>query len=152
MSYERPMQTDALGLTCCVRLHETTTMLALVGTCCVQFETGQTFGATSPNISIVLWPAKRSTTMLASWKRPCMRIAIFFQDYCTRMHCFIRQPPTMLAIAAFVCMHQATSANNYHIVGLTMLWLVASVCMGLSHKKGKLHAENLKEIQDDCQV
>ena len=41
-------------LTCCVRLHGTTTMLALVGTCCVQFETGQTFGPTSPNISIVL--------------------------------------------------------------------------------------------------
>ena len=35
-----------------------------VGTCCVQFETGQTFGPTSPQISIVLWPAKRSTTML----------------------------------------------------------------------------------------
>ena len=28
-------------------------MLALVGTCCVHFETGQTFGPTSPNISIV---------------------------------------------------------------------------------------------------
>ena len=33
-------------------------MLALVDTCCVQFETGQTFGPTSPNISIVLRPAK----------------------------------------------------------------------------------------------
>ena len=41
-------------VTCCVRLHGTTTMLALVGTCCVQFETGQTFGPTSPNIFIVL--------------------------------------------------------------------------------------------------
>ena len=30
-------------VTCCVRLHGTTTMLALVDTCCVQFETGQTF-------------------------------------------------------------------------------------------------------------
>ena len=28
-------------------------MLPLVGTCCVHFETGQTFGPTSPNISIV---------------------------------------------------------------------------------------------------
>ena len=34
-----------------------------VGTCCVQFETGQTFARTSPNISIVLWPAKRSAYM-----------------------------------------------------------------------------------------
>ena len=41
-------------VTCCVRLHGTTTMLAFVGTCCVQFETGQTLGLTSPNISIVL--------------------------------------------------------------------------------------------------
>ena len=30
-------------VTCCFRLHRTTSMLALVGTCCVQFETGQTF-------------------------------------------------------------------------------------------------------------
>ena len=39
-------------------------MLALVGSCCVQFETGRIFGPTSPNISIVLLPAKRSATML----------------------------------------------------------------------------------------
>ena len=38
-----------------------------VGTCCVEFETGQTFSATSPNISIVLWPAKRGATMLRSF-------------------------------------------------------------------------------------
>ena len=57
-------------------------MLALVGTCCVQFETSQTFGPTSPNISIVLWPAKRSLlgtpTILASWKRLRTRLVIFF--------------------------------------------------------------------------
>ena len=35
-----------------------------VGTCCVQFETGQTFDPTSPNISVVLWQAKRTATML----------------------------------------------------------------------------------------
>ena len=54
----RPVQTDAtlLGPTCCVRLHGSTTMLALVGTCCVQFET---------NISIVLLPAERSATNVA---------------------------------------------------------------------------------------
>ena len=58
-------------VTCCVRLHGTTTMLALVGTCCVQFETGQTFGPTSPNIFIVLWPAKHSATMSRpfTWNR-----------------------------------------------------------------------------------
>ena len=32
-----------LGPTCCVHLHGTTTMLVLLGTCCLQFETGQTF-------------------------------------------------------------------------------------------------------------
>ena len=38
------MQTDVtlLSPTCCVRLHGTTTMLGLFGTCCV-FDTGQTF-------------------------------------------------------------------------------------------------------------
>ena len=29
-------------------------------------KTGQTFDPTSPNISIVLWPAKRNATMLAN--------------------------------------------------------------------------------------
>ena len=38
-------------------------MLALVGICCVWFQTSQTFGATSSNVSIVLCPAKRSATM-----------------------------------------------------------------------------------------
>ena len=33
-----------LGPTCFICLHGTTTMLTLVGTCCVQFETGQAFG------------------------------------------------------------------------------------------------------------
>ena len=38
--------------------------------------------------------------------------SFIFQDYCTRMHRFFRQPPTMLAVVAFVCMHHAASANN----------------------------------------
>ena len=42
---------NTVGPTCSVRLHGTTTMLALV---VYRFETSQTFGATSPNISIVL--------------------------------------------------------------------------------------------------
>ena len=41
-------------VTCCVRLQGTTTMLALVGTCCVKFGIGQNFDLTSPNISVVL--------------------------------------------------------------------------------------------------
>ena len=50
-------------VTCCFRLHRTKTMLALVGICYVQLETGQTdygqtVGTPSPNISIVLRPAK----------------------------------------------------------------------------------------------
>ena len=56
------MQTDAtlLGPTCCVRLHGTTTMFALVGTCCVQFETGQTFR-----------PIQTDTTLLANNTQEC---------------------------------------------------------------------------------
>ena len=51
----------------CMEPHQCWHMLALVGTRCVQFETGQTFGPISPNISIVLRPAKRSATMLRSF-------------------------------------------------------------------------------------
>ena len=41
-----------------------------------------------------------------------MRIVIFFQDYCTRIYRFFRQPPTLLAVVAFVCMHHTTAANK----------------------------------------
>ena len=39
-----------LDVTCCVSLH---TLLHVVGSCYVKFETGQTFEATTPNISLV---------------------------------------------------------------------------------------------------
>ena len=39
-----------LDVTCCVRLH---TLLHVVGSCCANLETGQTFGPTTPNISFV---------------------------------------------------------------------------------------------------
>ena len=49
----------------------------------------------------------------ATWKRlPRTRIVIILQDYCTRMHRFFRQSPTMLAVIAFVCMLHATNAKN----------------------------------------
>ena len=42
----------------------------------------------------------------------------------------------MLAVVLLVCMHHATSANKCQqlptLLGPTMLWLVASVCMGLT--------------------
>ena len=39
-------------------------LLGIVGSCCVKFETGQTFEPTTPNISFVSWSPKRGTTML----------------------------------------------------------------------------------------
>ena len=50
-----------LDITCCVRLH---TLLHVVGCCCAKFETGQTFQATTPNISFVRSSPKRGATML----------------------------------------------------------------------------------------
>ena len=39
-------------------------LLDVVACCCAKFETGQTFQATTPNISFVPWSPKRSATML----------------------------------------------------------------------------------------
>ena len=59
-------QQDAalLGPTCCERFH---TMLCVVATCWMKFETGQTSEPTSANISIVSRSSKRSPTMLRSF-------------------------------------------------------------------------------------
>ena len=69
------MQTDAtflamqqhatlMGPTCCVRLHGTTTMLALVGTCCVQFVTGQTFRPMQTDATLLAKNPQQHATML----------------------------------------------------------------------------------------
>ena len=42
--------TTLLDVTCCVCLH---TLLHVVGSCCVKFETGQTFEPTTPIILLV---------------------------------------------------------------------------------------------------
>ena len=52
------------GQTCCVRLHGTTTMLVFVGTCCVQFETGQTFRPMQTDATLLATNPKQHTTML----------------------------------------------------------------------------------------
>ena len=53
------VQTDALDVTCCIRLH---TLLLAVGSCCAKFETGQIFryvemdSTTSNNVvSVCTW-------------------------------------------------------------------------------------------------
>ena len=48
-----------LDVTCWVRLH---TMLHVVGSCRVKFETGQTFEPATPNISFGPWSPKRGVT------------------------------------------------------------------------------------------
>ena len=70
----RPVQTDASWLAnnsqhcwmwhvasictpCCM-------LLDVVGSCCTEFETGQTFHPTTANICFVPWSPKRSATML----------------------------------------------------------------------------------------
>ena len=68
------VQTDATLLTNnsqhCWMLHVASVctlccmLLDVVACCCAQFETGQTFQPTTPNISFVPWSPKRSATML----------------------------------------------------------------------------------------
>ena len=62
-------------VTCCARLHGTTTMLALVGTCCVQFKTVQLLAQQVP--TFLLFCDRRSVA----------------QQCCVRLH----GTPTMLA-------------------------------------------------------
>ena len=63
-------------------------LLALVGCCWLMFETRQTFGATSPNISFVLWSPKRSPTLLG----PCAQNA---------QQCWIRAGAFLLFLLRF---------------------------------------------------
>ena len=59
----KPPTTPNNVVSCWVRLHGTTTMLALVGTCCVQFETGQTFR-----------PMQTDATLLANNAQQCCEL------------------------------------------------------------------------------
>ena len=56
---------------CCVRLHGATTMMALVGTCCVQFETGQTFR-----------PMQTHATLLANNTQQCWKLLALVASVC----------------------------------------------------------------------
>ena len=61
-----------LGPTCFIRLHRTTTMLALVGTRCIEFETGQTFGPSK--LTQHCWPkTPNNTQQCCDWLRPFAR-------------------------------------------------------------------------------
>ena len=53
-----------LGPTCCVRLYGITTMLALVGTGCVQFETSQTFRPMQTDATLLAKNSQQHATML----------------------------------------------------------------------------------------
>ena len=127
------MQTDAtlLDVTCCVRL-----LLDVVACCCAQFETGQTFQPTTPNISFILWSPKPSTTILDPFAR-------FFQ-HCRGHARSLRMDYKDLWVVFFprctagsklvgsccICLHTTanTHATTPNIVGATMLGVVAPVC------------------------
>ena len=111
-------------------------LLDAVACCCAKFESGQTFQATTLNISFVLWSPKHSTTMLDLF-------AQLFQ------HCWgharsLRMVSKVLWVVSFpgytagpnivgsCCTHLHSTANTHtttpNIVGATMLGVVASVC------------------------
>ena len=102
-------------------------------------------GPTIPNFSIVLWPAKHSATILCpfAWNYNNVGLVKTYAHehskyYWTRMHRYFRRQPTILAVSCSCCIRLHALRNKCQlvqtapdIVGLMMLWLEASVCMGL---------------------
>ena len=113
---------------CCMLLH-------VVACCCAKFGSGQTFQSTTPNISFAPWSPKHSATMLVPF-------AQLFQ------HCWghvrsLRMVNKDFWVVSFprrtagpnnvgsCCVRLHTTANTHattpHLVGATMLGVVASV-------------------------
>ena len=129
------MQTLAtlLGPTCCERLH---TMLCVVATCGMKFETGQTSEPTSANISIVSRSSKRGPTMLRRRTRTTCYVSIVISiipfyscpktqhvvTCCKRLHTsanIAQQETTMLAQQCCVLLRAfARALKKQHILHL----------------------------------
>ena len=107
-----------------------------VACCCAQFETGQTFQPTTPNISFILWSPKPSTTILDPFAR-------FFQhcrgqarslrmDYKDLWVVFFPRCTAGPNIVGSCCIRLQTTANTHattpNIVGATILGVVVPVC------------------------
>ena len=67
-----PTLLGVVGQQCCVCLHGTTTMLALVGTCWVQFETGQTFRPMQTDATLLADNTQQFWELLALVASVCM--------------------------------------------------------------------------------
>ena len=108
-----------------------------VACCCAQFETGQTFQPTTPNISFILWSPKPSTTILDPFAR-------FFQhcrgharslrmDYKDLWVVFFPRCTAVPKLVGSCCIRLHSTANTHattpNIVGATILGVVAPVCM-----------------------
>ena len=122
-----------LDVTCCVRLH---TLLHIVGCCCANFETGQTFQPTTPNISFVPRSPKRNAIVLdpfAQLFQHCWgharSLRIVYKDFWVVS---FPRCSTVPNIVGSCCNRLQTTANTDaatpNIVGATMLGVVASVC------------------------
>ena len=90
-------------------------LLDVVACCCTKFETGQTFQTTTPNISFVPWSPKRSATMLDPF-------AQLFQ------HCWGHARSLRMVYKDLWVLSFPRCTAGPHIVGATMLGVVASVC------------------------
>ena len=112
-----------LDFTCCVRLHTVLHVVAmLLESCCVKFETGQTFEATTPNISFVPWSLKRSTTML----HPFAQLIQHFWGHARALR--------MVSMEMHNCVSQYVTCTCGIFVPnsvVIMLKVVASVCTPL---------------------
>ena len=82
-------------VTCCVRLHGSTTMLVLVGTCCVEFETGQTFRRMQTDATLLANNTQQCWELLAL--TCCVRLHGPFGLYLEqlRQKCFVLRPPSL---------------------------------------------------------
>ena len=138
------MQTDATLLTKnsqhCWMLHVASVcspccmLLDVVACCCAKFETGQTFQPTTPNISFVPWSPKSSATMLnpfaqffqQSWGN-ARSLRMLHKDLWVVSFPRCTAGPKLVE-SCCIRLH-TTHATTPNIVCVTLLGVVASVCM-----------------------
>ena len=106
-----------------------------VACCCIKFETGQTFQATTPIISFVPWSPKHSATMLdpfAQLFHHCWghahSLRMVYKDLWAVSFPWCTAGPNIVG-SCCICLHTTANmhATTTNIVGTTMLG-VASVC------------------------
>ena len=119
-------------------------LLCVVRSCCAEFETGQTFKPTTPNISFVVWSPKHSATMLdqcAQHFQHCLghthALHMLFKVLWVVSFPWCTWVPTLLGVAASVYTPLSTRMQQ-------LPTLLAQECWELLHP----FARSLKFMRD----